>query len=617
MRRGRYTALLLASSCAISLAQAGSRPIPQPLPQHPGNIFVTGEAVNVQLPAGDSATCTVIDYDGRTLHEHRVEGEKISLGKLEPGYYEVLRGDKQKTNRVSVAILERLRAPTPRSSPICTDAALAWLVPSEQIGKVANLAALAGMNWVRDRLNWPEIEPARGQFVESNRYDFSIRAHSAAALQILEVTHISPSWANPTAKRFPLDLRDAFDYHWHLAPRWRGQVGAFEPWNEADIDAFGGHTGSEIASLQKAAYLGLKAGNPKVIGCLNVFAIHRAATLDDFAANEAWPYLDTFNLHHYEPFAAYPKLYADFRAVSAGRPLWVTECSLSVKWSGDPALQEPTWEDQRIQSERVPITYALALHERARAVFFFILAHFVEGQTQFGVLRRDLTPRPAFLALAAVGRLLADAQPLGRLNTEDAIHGYAFRAKPDGKTAAVLVMWADRDQQFPAPESALRLYDHLGRDRDRPSATLKLTGAPVFLVLKNERALSLVPPPASPPVLSGKACPLVLQALMPEKSIVLDKSAYRIQPGVRTEIPLFLYNFGSKRARGQLIARAPNGWSVELHPNSEILSGQRVQVPCFITSPPRIEAESAKLDLVGQFGSAGQAVLSLRFVPAG
>ena len=56
------------------------------------------------------------------------------------------------------------------------------------------------------------------------------------------------------------------------------------------------------------------------------------------------------------------------------------------------------------------MTYACAIHEGAQAVFYFILPHFVEGQTQFGVMRPDLTPRPAFVALAAAGRLLADAQ---------------------------------------------------------------------------------------------------------------------------------------------------------------------------------------------------------------
>ena len=247
---------------------------------------------------------------------------------------------------------------------------------------------------------------------------------------MLEVGHSSPAWANPNGKRFPLDLRDTYNFHRALARRWQGEVVAFEPWNEADIPMFGGHTGSEMASLQKAAYLGLKAGNPKVIACLNVFALHRPATLRDLHENEAWPYFDTFNLHHYEAFDAYPKLYADFRAVSGGKPLWVTECSVPVKWHGDERLQEPTDEDLRVQSERVTMTYAQAIHEGAEAVFYFMLPHYVEGQTQFGVLRPDLTPRPAFVALAAVGRLLADAKPLGRLKTgSDSIRAFLFRAK--------------------------------------------------------------------------------------------------------------------------------------------------------------------------------------------
>src|SRR6186713_1830723 len=103
-----------------------------------------------------------------------------------------------------------------------------------------------------------------------------------------------------------------------MAKRWKGQVLAIEPWNEADIDVFGGHTGSEQASLQKAAYFGIKKGNPDTIACLNVFAFDRAASLEDLNANEAWPYFDTYNLHHYVGFHAYPQVYAHHRAISAG-----------------------------------------------------------------------------------------------------------------------------------------------------------------------------------------------------------------------------------------------------------------------------------------------------------
>ena len=93
------------------------------------------------------------------------------------------------------------------------------------MGSVANLCALAGMNRVRDRLSWPELEPKKGEFAATNRYDWSVQAQSAAGLQVLQVGHHSPAWANPNGKRFPLDLRDAYNFHRALAQRWQGEVG--------------------------------------------------------------------------------------------------------------------------------------------------------------------------------------------------------------------------------------------------------------------------------------------------------------------------------------------------------------------------------------------------------
>src|SRR5208282_6036049 len=254
--------------CAGLLAEAtaGTRAVPHPLPSHSGNLFLAGE--NVTLPApppGDGDTWRVVDYEERSVAAGRVNASPIELGRLPVGYYELRRTAGQVTNRVSIGVLEALRAPTPRSSPIDIDVAMAWFYPKDKMASVANLCALAGMNRVRDRLSWPELEPRKGQFASTDRYDWSVQAQSAAGLKVLEVDHLSPPWANPNTKRFPLDLRDAFNFYRTLAQRWRGEIDAFEPWNEADITMFGGHTGGEMASLQKAAYLGLKAGNPKII----------------------------------------------------------------------------------------------------------------------------------------------------------------------------------------------------------------------------------------------------------------------------------------------------------------------------------------------------------------
>ena len=126
--------------------------------------------------------------------------------------------------------------------PIGADVAMAWLVSPEQRESVASLCALAGFNWVRDRWTRRRSEPRRGDFAPANRYDESVRLQAAAGLPDAQVCHRSPTWANPNNKRFPLDLRDTRPPPGFGPPLADGG-GRVRPWNEADIDEFGGHTG--------------------------------------------------------------------------------------------------------------------------------------------------------------------------------------------------------------------------------------------------------------------------------------------------------------------------------------------------------------------------------------
>jgi hypothetical protein len=512
-------------------------------------------------------------------------------------------------------VLAPLRAPTPAASPIAVDVAMAWFYPPEEMEAVSHLAALAGVNWVRDRLSWPEMEPAKGQFVASSKYDASAAAQTRSGLRVLQVIHLSPGWANPNRKRFPSDLRDAYRFFETMARRWRGQVLAFEPWNEADIKDFGGHTGAEMAALQKAAYLGLKAGNPDIVACLNVFALHNTNQLADLDENQAWPYFDTYNLHHYEPFDNYPKLYADHRAVSARRPLWVSECALPVKWAGDDKLKEPTDADLRIQAERVAKTFACSLHEGSAATFYFLLPHYVEGQTQFGIVRPDLTPRPAFVALAAVGRLLADAKPLGRVKSDQpGVRAFLFRARPDGRDSDVLVAWTTgNNDTLNLPRAPRGFFDHLGRARPL-ERQLRLTGAPLFAVLPrgSARQFSLTPPPTSPPLRRGKPSPVVLQARWPEGQIDLKSSAYRFATGAPVQVSVFAYNFGRRPVRGRLNVTAPDGWQVTLPETLELAPQERQELTLLAEPPAALASTPAQIHVQGDFGRAGQPVLSFR-----
>ena len=611
-----YSALALLSFNAI---RAAERPLPVPQRDHPGNVFLAGELVAVSPPPGTVDRWDLVDYDGQTIDGGAVVGVRLELGQLAPGWYELRRGgaDAAFSNHVSLAVLPPLKSPTPLTSPIALDVAMAWFYPPDQMPAAASLCALAGVNWVRDRLSWPEMEPQRRQFAPRNRYDESAAVQARAGLRELQVAHISPRWANTNTARFPLDLRDAYDFWRAMAARWRGEIEAFEPWNEADIENFGGHTGSEIASFQKASYLGLKAGNPRVIACQNVFALHSAAILQDFAANEAAPYFDTFNLHHYVAFDQYPAVYADFRAVAAGKPLWVTEASLPVKWSGDEHFKEPTATDLRLQAERVPKTFASSLHEGAAEMFYFLLPHYSEGQTQFGLLRPDLTPRPAYVALAAAGRLLADARPLGRLRSEATnLRAFAFQARPDGQIRDVIVAWTTNGTaNLMMPRVPESVFDHLGRPRPERPGQLAVGTAPRYFVFPRGVAtrLPLQPPPATPPATRGRVSPVVLQALLPAEQLDLKQSAHRLTSGQPQVVHLRAYNFGLRPVNGRLTLRTPPGWVAKLPPRLALAGNTDADLALELLCPSASMPQTVRLE--ADFAGEAPAVLSFRLLP--
>ncbi len=641
-------AVMLLAAAIPGAAAAATRAVPGPLPDHPGNVFLEGEAVTVTIPVLDAAAWEVVDYDGKKVAEGQTNAGRAVVEKLPVGWYEVrwagVKGGAggMATGQAALAVLAPLEAATPADSPIACDIATAWFYPEDKMPAVANLASLAGVNWVRDRLTWGHMEPEKGRFSAANKYDASARIQASAGLKVLQVIHLSPPWAATDVKRFPPDLRDAYAFFREMARRWAGQVLAFEPWNEADIDVFGGHTGAEMASLQKASYLGLKAGNPRIVACLNVFALPTQAILDDLHANQAWPYFDTFNLHHYAATDQYPAIYAAFRAASAGRPLWVTEFARPVPWSGDEKAKEPSEADLRVQAERVAQVFAAALFERPEAAFYFLLPHYAEGQTQFGILRADLTPRPAYVALAAVGRLLAGARPIGRLaNVPGPVRGFVFRARPDGSEADVLVAWTTEGQaDLALPkvplERALEVFDHLGRwqpvevgfwdgievGTGKPvsgqwSAPLHLARAPVFAVLPAGAAarMKLVPPPAAPPRLEGDASPVVLQAIWPKERVTLGRSAYRLSSAKAETIPVHAYNFSDKPVEGALHVAGPEAWKVRLPEKVRLEPQARADLALVVDCQGAAANLTETIRIRGDFGPAGKPVLSLVVMP--
>jgi hypothetical protein len=408
---------------------------------------------------------------------------------------------------------------------------------------------------------------------------------------------------------------------------------AWEPWNEANISTFGGHTVDEMCSFQKAAYLGFKAGDPAVTVCWNVYTTaptprHTQGLLD----NEEWSYFDTYNIHTYDWAHDYERLWAPARRAACGKSIWVTEADRGIKFVGPEPWCELSREDEIRKAHYIAQSYASSLYAGSGRHFYFILGNYYENNgVQFGLLRKDMTPRPAYVALAAVGRLLAGGKCLGRWAISESQDAYiiAFRAWPDGLERDVLVAWAEKKVDWPqrdktkVPFSLPKswqpegIFDCLGRRLDEMPS--ELSGEALFIVLPAGQTDNIkLTTPARSAKRQNNVCPIVLQVQMPHSASMKIEPLpwsqgyeYRIEPEKPNQLRMFAYNFSGEPVKGTIrVAGKPPGWALDKETwNISIDSMQREPFEASLTIPAD---QDGTLKLSGDFGPACKPVLAFR-----
>ncbi|MCP4644395.1 MAG: hypothetical protein GY851_28385 [bacterium] len=587
------------------------RGIPQPLPHHPGNIFLVNEDFEISAPDG-GVVFRVLNDTLETMAKGATDAGKarVAAGALNIGWYRVefLDAAGEMVDWTTAAVLAPFAEPVPQDSPICIDGALSWY---DQIGKIdgaefdrvrrdqVSLATLAGANWIRDRIHWREVEIEQGTFVPHTKYDDMADIQFEAGLKVLQVFHIMPKWAvtvDEDTGTLDRDLRHVYRFCEAMAKRFEGRVLAWEPWNEGNAHNFGAFPIDALCSLQKAAYLGFKTGDADLtVGWNPLGGINGEVLTDGILANETWPYYDTYNLHTYDWPHSYDRLWEHARDAASGRPMWVTEADRGMKADPDSELGDYIHENAVLKAQYMAQAYALSQFAGSSRHFHFILGDYMEGQrtVQFGLLRKDMTPRPSYVALAAMGRLLAGAQCLGRIDTGSTpgvdVNVIAFRGRPNGREGDVLVCWAERQADWPnrglakvpwplphVPVEAA--YDYLGRPiKGTPD---ELGGAPVFVVLPKDNLNDIDITPARTSVRrDGAASSIVMQVQSWEREPVIRNVNWvhdvlrTVPAGETVAMRVWIYNFGDKPVTGTVRAEAPDGialsqnaWKVALEP---------------------------------------------------
>ena len=617
--------------------QTIQRGIPNVKPQHPGNVFLLGEDVNIKIP-GRASSWRLLDDRRAVIKEGSVDKttSNLKISRPEIGWYriEFLDGDGKALDWTTAAVLAPLAEPVPQDSPVCVDSATSWFARNDMVRQegFAYLAALAGVNWIRDRMSWGGFQPEPDKLPENTTYDSAATLQARYGLKVLQVFHDIPGWAadkeldgQNRSRRFPRDLRDLYKFCKAMAQRYKGRVLAWEPWNEANITVFGGHTIDEMCTHQKAAYLGYKAGNPDLTVCWNVFAgagtpLHTKGVLE----NETWSYFETYNIHSYQKPDDYLKQFAPAREAACGRPIWITECGVRAMAKTGRPWSELSREDEIRQAEFIAHSYASSLFAGVNRHFFFILGNYHENQVQFGLLRHDQTPRPGYVVLATLGRFLAGAGCLGRWIPKEnpTLRVYAFQSRPDGKHRDVLIIWSEKPAEWPLPKNlpVEAVYDYLGRPFEK-NIPDKIDSASVFVLLPKDaaRKLPLESPKRSSAFRGGKASPVVLQLRMHQNSTNLKRQAHTVPSGKETNLNLFAYNFSDKTVSGTITTEivpqgcelVPERWEITLEPM------ERKSLPAHVTinASGGDATNEGWIKLRGDFADAGRPVLAFRLVP--
>lgn len=590
----------------------------------PGNLLVAGKPLTFTVKdAQGEVRYELTHYFGQRAAEGRVTAQSgvatISLNGQKPGWYELRCQDNASTTTAAVGVvMDRGNAPLPREGRVCGDAASAWLLHKEEHRKpFAQMLRLAGIPWVRERLSWGEVEKEPGKF-DWGRYQTTADMLKAEGVHVYQIWHDSPGWTRPNKPNTlcPDDLRTVYRFTKTAAQHFAAQIDAWEVWNEPDI-FFWRDLSDRFAGFQKAAYLGLKDGNPKAMVLQGSLCIGVSNFANNIYESEIGHYFDVFNWHIYNVPAAYPPTLSGYNEILRrcnldGRPAWLTEAGVRIMGTEGKGKRLLNADDQRKQGRFVPPSVVMSLVAGNDKHFFFVLPDYLENGVQFGSLRPDLTPYPSFVALSAAANFLGLSEYVGEYKA-DGIVAHLF-STPRGN---VLVAWADKEAELSVPteQRAVQVADIFGDGRDvsveNGTVRVKVGQEAVYLVNVGKAIESSVAKvhhvPGKLPKNEPSRIVIVGHTDLP---IYKERDCYTIGAPLKPfTYTVDVYNFDEKaNASGTIEVDAPQGWSVE-QPKREVrLEPMGRESLSFRVTPVGGGLGTLKMSARAQFG--GKAVPS-------
>lgn len=302
-----------------------------------------------------------------------------------------------------------------------------WDSTNADMDRELDLAAQANSNVVRVDVGWGNLEESgKGQFTQwyVDKLDRFMAGAQARGMKVIATLWATPCWASSAPDTLrqgcadnswwgrgvqaypPTNPQDYADIARWMTARYGAKLAALEVWNEPNLAnrSFwnSANPAADYARLLRAAYPAAKAGNPDVPVIGGSLSGSDRSFLSQLYANGVKGYEDGLSVHPYaDPgFNQLNNLHSDMTAAGDNTPVWVTEF-------GWPTGSDPQWHVTEAE-QATDVTQGFAdLGNRpwVQGASLYNLrdkgTDATSMEDNFGVLRRDYTPKPAYAALTA------------------------------------------------------------------------------------------------------------------------------------------------------------------------------------------------------------------------
>lgn len=325
----------------------------------------------------------------------------------------------------------------------------------------------AGIDAIRDEVGWGSVERAKGKLVMPERFDTYVRRASARGLDVLLILdYANRFYDDGDRPRSPEALDGFCRYSEFVVRHFGSDVCLYEIWNEWDI-GIGlaepyrkGGSPEDYVKLLKAVYPRIKAADPGVTvmaGASTSGGVKRG-WLEDIVKLGALDYCDAISIHSYNYNDKFPQRGPE--ACSA----WMTSVQAMLRqYNGGAAVPFyvtemgwPTHVTKGGTDPQLSASYLARLYLLARTSPSFKGLWWYDFQDDgwnpkynednFGLVRPDLTPKPAYHVLADISQLLGKGKYVGPLATDDE-HLRGLRFAREGRDYWTLWSTDDQDRQ--------------------------------------------------------------------------------------------------------------------------------------------------------------------------